>query len=262
MRSRAVSRWTSRSRSSASWPMPPGALRAASRRSDRSAIDCARLSAMAAKCASSPPINAGSALAAHVSAREKALGVGIVKSGAPIPRRGAGRAADSPPPRGPCRKPPGPLYVGSGGGAHSARSPGPVHRSGPARDFAPVGRSPRPADASSPLWSGPCRFGSALLRFPAVQIGVTHVGVTQVCVTKVRAGQVRGTQLTSPACLRTWNSADRWSALHTPSPCRCWSAGRPSPGIASHEATATTPRPPTAASCPRAHGPGPEHPAR
>ena len=32
-RSRAVSRWISRSRSSASWPMPPGALRSASRRS-------------------------------------------------------------------------------------------------------------------------------------------------------------------------------------------------------------------------------------
>ena len=43
-RSRAVSRWTSRSRSIASWPMPPGALRSASRRSERSAIDRSRLS--------------------------------------------------------------------------------------------------------------------------------------------------------------------------------------------------------------------------
>ena len=40
VRSRVVSRWTSMSRSSAFWPMPPGALRRTSRRPESSAIDC------------------------------------------------------------------------------------------------------------------------------------------------------------------------------------------------------------------------------
>src|SRR5262249_4066234 len=53
--------------------MPPGAFRSASRRSDRSAIDCSRLSAMASKCCSSAAISAGSALAVRRSGRMNAL---------------------------------------------------------------------------------------------------------------------------------------------------------------------------------------------
>ena len=59
------SRW----RSIASWPMPPGALRSASGRSDRSAIDCSSVSAMAAKCRSSPAVSVGSARISRLSFR-------------------------------------------------------------------------------------------------------------------------------------------------------------------------------------------------
>jgi len=48
-------------------------LRSPSSRSDRSAIDCARLSAMAAKCCSSPAISIGSDLRARWSGRSNAL---------------------------------------------------------------------------------------------------------------------------------------------------------------------------------------------
>jgi hypothetical protein len=73
VRRRAVSRWTSRSRSIASCPMPPGALRSAARRSDRLEIVCSRLSAMAAKCCSSRAIRVGSALGRRWSGRSNAL---------------------------------------------------------------------------------------------------------------------------------------------------------------------------------------------
>src|SRR3954454_9304991 len=53
--------------------MPPGDFRSGSRRAVSSAMDCWRLSAMAAKCRSSPAINAGSALAVRLSGRENAL---------------------------------------------------------------------------------------------------------------------------------------------------------------------------------------------
>jgi hypothetical protein len=82
-RRRAASRWISMSRSIASWPMPPGAWSSASRRSDRSAIDCTRLSAMAAKCCSSPAISAGSALADRRSGRSNALLVSGFTASAP-----------------------------------------------------------------------------------------------------------------------------------------------------------------------------------
>ena len=83
-RRRAASRWISMSRSIAAWPMPPGALRSASRRPDRSATDRSRLSAMASKCRSSPAISAGSALAARWPGRSNALVVGQFTSFAPI----------------------------------------------------------------------------------------------------------------------------------------------------------------------------------
>ena len=89
------------------WPVPPGALRAASRRSDRSAIDCSRLSAMAAKCRSSSAISAGSALAARRSGRSNA----VVRSGF--------TSAISEARPGPCRKAPGALYVENGEGEPS-----------------------------------------------------------------------------------------------------------------------------------------------
>src|SRR3954452_21950168 len=61
------------SRSIASWPIPPGALRSVSRRWLRSAIDCSTVSAMAAKCCSSAAISAGSAFWVRWSGRSNAL---------------------------------------------------------------------------------------------------------------------------------------------------------------------------------------------
>ncbi len=49
----------------ASWPAPPDSLRATSTRSDRSAIDCSSVVAIAAKCCSSSTISVGSALGAR-----------------------------------------------------------------------------------------------------------------------------------------------------------------------------------------------------
>jgi hypothetical protein len=89
------------SRSIASWPMPPGALRAESRRSDRSAIDCSRLSAMAAKCFSSPAISVGCALGVRWSGRSNALVVRGFTSSAPIEQqRCGGRRPECPQPHG------------------------------------------------------------------------------------------------------------------------------------------------------------------
>src|SRR3954452_2484532 len=73
--------------------MPPEAFRSASRRSDRSAIDCSRLSAMAAKCCSSPSISRGSALAARRSGRAQALVVKWLTSAAPTEQQHRGRVA-------------------------------------------------------------------------------------------------------------------------------------------------------------------------
>ena len=92
------------SRSRASWPMPPGALRSASSRPDSSAIDCSRVSSIAAKCRSSAAMSAGSALVGW-SVRLKALSRKMV---APL-WVGVAPAGHSGAPRGPCGKPPGPL---------------------------------------------------------------------------------------------------------------------------------------------------------
>lgn len=83
-RRRAVSRWISMSRSIACRPAPPGALRSASRRPDRSAIDCSRHSAMAAKCCSSSATSAGSALGERWPGRSNALVVRGFTASAPI----------------------------------------------------------------------------------------------------------------------------------------------------------------------------------
>src|SRR5690349_21462724 len=112
--SRTVSRWISRSRSIASWPIPPGAFRSASRRSERSAIVCSRLVAMAAKCASSPAIRTGSALAWRWSGRSNALVLTELTTAVSL-RWIAGRTGDSAAPPGPCRKPPPALYLGERG---------------------------------------------------------------------------------------------------------------------------------------------------
>ena len=82
-RSRAVSRWTSRSRSSASWPGRPGARRSVSRRSVSSATVCSSVSANVAKCCSSAAMRVGSALGARWSGRSNALVVGGVTASAP-----------------------------------------------------------------------------------------------------------------------------------------------------------------------------------
>ena len=60
------------------------ALRSASRRPDRSAIDCSRLSAIATKCRSSSAISAGSALRARRPGRSNALAVMWFPLSAPI----------------------------------------------------------------------------------------------------------------------------------------------------------------------------------
>ncbi len=90
-RRREVSRWISVSRSIASRPVPPGALRSASRRSDSSAIDCSRHSATAAKCRSSRAISFGSALGERRSGRSNALMLDLVagRGGAPGPVGGS-----------------------------------------------------------------------------------------------------------------------------------------------------------------------------
>ena len=105
-RRRAVRRWTSMSRSRAFWPPPPRVLRAASRRSDRSATDCSRLAAMAAKCCSSSSISSGAALARRRSGRSKALVVTGFTASTPIrvlrhrSRRGGTRRVRRAPERG------------------------------------------------------------------------------------------------------------------------------------------------------------------
>src|SRR5215469_10059053 len=119
VRRRAVSRWISMSRSIASWPMPPGALRPASRRPDRSAIDCSRLSAMAAKCRSSPAISAGSALAERRSGRSNALVVSEFTS-APMASSVSRAVAAS----GSAASPLAPCHTGrSGPGSERVREP-------------------------------------------------------------------------------------------------------------------------------------------
>ncbi len=171
-RRRAVSRWTSASRSIACRPMPPGDLSAASRRSDSSAIVCSRVSAIAAKCRSSSAISNGSALAERLSGRSNALVVRKFMSAAPIrvrvrrvrrrthvrprverPRRQYAAShrhnvtarpmirqkqmhfvnlpfpqvpasvCDCAARTGPCRKPPGALYVESGEGCVPISAP-------------------------------------------------------------------------------------------------------------------------------------------
>ena len=108
VRRRLLRRRASRSRSTASWPRRTGALRTASRRSDTSATVCSRLRAMAAKCSSSPAINAGSALAARRSGRSNTL---VVRAVPPDVVSSADQYAPAP---GPCGKAPSVRYPESG----------------------------------------------------------------------------------------------------------------------------------------------------
>ena len=121
VRRRAVSRWTSRSRSIASWPVPPGALRATSRRSVRSAIDCSRLSR-----------DRGEVQLVGGDQRRVGLGGEVVgqvertaRQAGHVDQLQSARVAgigDSAARRGACRKTRGALYLGKGEGMLGQRT--------------------------------------------------------------------------------------------------------------------------------------------
>ena len=245
VRRRAVSRWTSRSRSIASRPVPPGSLRAASIRSDRSACDSVEALARWPRSARRPAaISAGSALWGW-PARSNALVVRGSTTSAPSPSVG-GTAGDSAPSQGSCRKTPGALYVESGKGVplpFLCRSPArfsPRQSGGPARlpfpPTAPVAQwieqppPKRKVAGSTPAWGTPRRSGAPNGRWeqptppnakgPSVRLWPgAHVLAS-------RAGPV-GAGVSGRAWVSSWGARSRsttwWSA-----PGR-WAWGSPMP---------------------------------